>query len=354
MGILDDILEALGIVKKKEPAAKPQAAPPQAAAPEPESDDEDDEPTEEQTLVSDDDDDDDDDDDESWDRDYDLEDRDDFASFDARGDLKGWFVANRRIEEVWEDKEQRRVILGEYGIRGEPHYYQVVATFERFVQSPEAASIYGPPDAIMQLQLNAATDSMAHTHQQQVQEMSAELEPVEGLSLEHWAWGAATLAQGGTVDQVLQQLQIDQAKWDRVSAEWNARMSRDTTATIATEYSKYFSGSAGGQFADAGQQAAAAMGQAGAEVGGDEPYPFEKWIEITVAMDKRTELGEDPAQILASFGMTAAEWGVSGGWWSQKFHAHAYDQQMLERYNQLTAHYETQYANADPDSDVEF
>lgn len=350
MGILDDILEAIGLKKKEEtePKAAEQASsrPAQAAAPPPEPDEDEDSVDEDEDEDS--------EDEESWERDYDREEVDDSANFNLETDLKAWFVALKEIEASWEDKDQRRQVLASHGIQNEPHFYQVQATVERFTQSPQAAAIYGGPNDIVQLQLNAVTDGMKAAQQQRAEAMSGELEPVDGVSLQQWAQAQVKVAQGGAVDDVCAEVGIDRAKWDAVSAEWNARMSRDSTATIATEYGKYFTGAGQGQFAGAGAAAADAMTTPGEGVGGEEPYPFEKWIEISVAMDKGTAQGKDPQLILKEFGMTAADWGISSGWWSQKFHGGAYSEGLYDQYNELQAKYEAKYAAANPDDDVDF
>ena len=281
--------------------------------------------------------------DSGWQRDYALEAMDDFAHFDVRRDLRSWYRANKQIESTWDNREQRHAAFHQFGIRDEPHYYQVVASVERFVRSPEAAGIYGGVQQIMQIQMNAAMDDMKAGQQQRVQELQAELEPVDGITLQHWAWGQAQIAQGQTVESVLGHLQIDRTRWDTASAEWNARMSRDTTTTIATEYGKYFTGADAGQHAAQGEAAAQSMTAPQEEVGGEEPYPFERWVEISVAMEVAAEKGWDVNQVLGNFSMTAADWGVSSGWWSQRFHAHAYDKGMLDRYNQLREYYEDYY-----------
>jgi Family of unknown function (DUF6620) len=359
MGILDGVLEALGLKKKEENEPAEGAGPPpaQEAAPpppEPEQDEDEDEDSENETGDDEDSEDEDSEDDESWERDYDREDVDDSASFNLEADLKGWFAAEKQIEAAWEDKEQRRQVLAQHGIQDEPHFYQVQATVERFCQSPQAAAIYGGPNDIVQLQLDAATDGMKAAQQQRAEEMSAELEPVDGVSLQQWAQAQVKVAQGGAVDDICAEAGIDRAKWDAVSAEWNDRMSRDSTATIATEYGKYFTGAGEGQFAGAGAAAADAMTTPGASVGDEEPYPFEKWVEISVAMDKGTAQGKDPQGILQEFGMTAADWGISSGWWSMKFHGGAYGEGLKDQYDELLAKFEAKYAAADPDDDVDF
>ena len=173
--------------------------------------------------------------------------------------------------------------------------------------------------------------------------MSAELAPVHGVSMEDWAGGNARLAQGGDLAQVLAVLGVDEPTWQAVSAEWNRRMSADATATIATVYGQAFMGAGVGRFAAAGQQAASSLLDSGAsDVAGGEPIPFARWIEITEAQSAGVARGEDAADILAGFGMTPAEWGVVGGWWSQRFAAEAMTR--LEEYNQLSARYREQYS----------
>ena len=53
---------------------------------------------------------------------------------------------------------------------------------------------------------------------------------------------------------------MDPAKWDRVSNEWMARMSRDTSGVISSAYAAAFAGGASGQFAGAAQASAPALG----------------------------------------------------------------------------------------------
>src|SRR5690606_28682485 len=111
--------------------------------------------------------------------------------------------------------------------------------------------------------------------------LAGEFAPVEGVDLDRWAAAQARVASGGQLDEILATLGIDQACWDRVSAEWNARMARDTTATIATAYGKAFSSSGQGQFGGAAAAGAAAM--TGGSVQGEAPIPLERYVEIQEA-----------------------------------------------------------------------
>jgi hypothetical protein len=295
-------------------------------------------------------------DDDDFQRDYDLEEIDDFADFDPTSDLKGWFVARMRIEQAWEDRTSRTKLFREHGIRDQPHFYQVQATMDRYVQSEDAQDRYGGMDAIMQLQMNAHMDASMGQMQARAQgELAGELAPFEGVSLQEWAGAQAKVASGGDVDDIIRDLGIDRAKWDRVSAEWNARMSRDTTATIAMEYGKAFSGAAQGMYGGAAAAGAGAM-TPGGDVSGDPPIPFETWVELEVAQSKGVEQGRDANDVLASFGMNALAWSNASAWWSVYFNRHAMEdgQALLHEYNELRDRFDAQYSAGKADDDIDY
>jgi hypothetical protein len=294
---------------------------------------------------------------EDFERDYDLEAQDDFAGFDPYSDLAGWFVAQKKVEAAWEDPSSRNALFAEHGVRDRQHFYQVQATFERYFQSEDAAERYGGLDSIMQLQMNAIQDQMMNQMQERAEgELASEFEPVEGIGLEEWAQCQAHVASGGSIEEVCEALGVDQAQWDRISAEWNARMSRDTTATIATAYGKAFSGAGAGQYGDAGQDAAQAM-QAGGDVEGEAPIPFERFVEIEQAQAAASERGEDVSAVLESYGMSPMDWGTVGGWWSQYIARHAMEnnQELFHRYTELQQQYAAQFGvGQDTDDDVDY
>lgn len=192
-----------------------------------------------------------------------------------------------------------------------------------------------------QAQLDAVIEQGKRDQQERMAGMQDELSPVEGVSLEQWASLQAAAASGHDVAAACTQQGIDAGRWARVSAEWNARMSRDTTATIATAYGQAFTGAGQGQFGAAGQASAAAMNPGGSVAASAEPIPFERWVEITVAQEAYTAQGHDAAAVLAQFGMTPADWGTVGGWWGQKFAANAMT--MMADYDRLTAQYRAKY-----------
>ena len=343
MGLLDTILSMLGL-RKEAPADSQNDAPPPArtnhAEPQHESHDSHDSH---------------DDDDDGEGRDYNLEAKDDRASFDFDNALETYFDAMFRIEQGWEDEDKRAQYFAKYGIRNVQHFYQVKATFERWSESPACRRKYPTPGDLMQVQMNVTQKTAMEVMNigNQHQALAADLAPVEGVALEQWAKAQAQIASGGNADQIVAGLGIDRAKWDRVSAEWNARMSRDTSFTITMEYSKHFQSAGAGQFA--GAAATAAAGGAG-QTEADAPIPFERYVEIEVAQGCGAEQGKDAAAILRSFGMSPMEWGQVGGWWSMYISQNAMKNngELHMRYTKLQEQFEAKYKAGSADDDISF
>ena len=142
-------------------------------------------------------------------------------------------------------------------MRDAKHWYQIKATFERWTQSPAGRAKYPTAGDWMQAKMTTTqTLMMGEMNLRLEGELKGEIEPVEGVSLDAWAGAQAKIASGGAVDDAIKSLGIDKAKWERVSAEWNARMSRDTTTTIATAYGKAFMASGQGGHGAAAASAA--------------------------------------------------------------------------------------------------
>ncbi len=235
--------------------------------------------------------------------------------------------------------------LSEYGLRDKEHFDEVRSAFnEQYGEDPDFA----------QAGLDSRTRSVKNAMNGRMQgELKGELAPFEGVSLEQWAWVMAKVASGQDVGPHLITAGWDQPKWDRVSAEWNARMGRDTTATIATAYGQAFVASGPGPFGDAGKAAASSMlDPSKSGVVGKDPIPFEKWIEITEAQSAAASQGMDAATVLKSYGMTPADWGTIGGWWSQKFNANA--MKMIGQYNELSGKYKEKFSAGFSADKIEF
>jgi len=204
-------------------------------------------------------------------------------------------------------------------------------------------------------------------HQQNIAATAAAdpglLAPVEGVTLEQYAELAAKQAQGLEQEQFMQligQAGMDYPKWERVSQGWMAKMSTDTTGTIASVYGKAFGGAGAGQFGAAGQQAAGAMGamggMSGAQAGGGEPMPFEKLCEVQGAQDAWATTGQDVnAMLQQTFGMSALDWSNASMWWMTQM---ATDPNKMTEYMAKAAQYAEKYKGAagaaNPDGDLKF
>jgi len=261
-------------------------------------------------------------------------------------DIDEFWMRVYAIEEAGNrSDEDLEVALKKYGLRDKAHFDEVRESF---------SSRFGDDPNFMQAAINARTRAVKQQMAGRMEgELKGELAPVEGVTLEQWAWLMAKIAGGGNAAELLALAKLEAPKWDRVSAEWNARMSRDTTATIATAYGQAFVASGPGPFAEAGKATAAAMldpNKTG--VGGKEPIPMERWIEITEAQSAASQQGIDASTVLTSYGMTPADWGMAGGWWSQHFNANA--MKLLPEYNRLSDKYKAKFAKGFSADSIDF
>ncbi|MBX3204269.1 MAG: hypothetical protein KF764_04330 [Labilithrix sp.] len=334
-------------------------------------------------------------------RDYALEAQDDAASFDLGNDIEAWWAAHRQIEEAWEDRAKRYELFQKFGIRNEPHFYQVQETVNRFIcgvrfenamaagrqdvyhQLWQEMSIddqqqverlrhtvyrYAPQPQqrqkfgwdlgdISQMQMNVYTKLAMQTMQNRATgELAGELAPYEGVSLQVWAQAQAALAGGTDINVILSKLGIARAQWDAVSNEWMARMSRDTTATIATEYGKAFSTSGQGMFASAAAAGVQGMGNPGAADTQGPPITLEQWVEILEAQSAAAQQGRDANQVLQSYGMNALAWSNASSWWSTHFSQNAMKNngELHRRFSELQAHFQQRFATPSADGDLSF
>ncbi|KIG16111.1 hypothetical protein DB30_04983 [Enhygromyxa salina] len=86
-------------------------------------------------------------------RDLALEQQDDAASFDFAADIARYFTAEFRVDTAWSRPARRDGLFAEYGIRDVAHWYQVKATFARWLESPDGKSKYPTEDALIQARL---------------------------------------------------------------------------------------------------------------------------------------------------------------------------------------------------------
>lgn len=168
------------------------------------------------------------------------------------------------------------------------------------------------------------------------------LAPVEGVSCAQWAQLQAQLAGGADATALIAAAGIDGARWARVSAEWNRRMSTDTTGTVAGAYASAFASGAVGPYGAAAAQASSA-GYAG-DVGA-EPVPFETFVEVTEALRAGATRGADASQVLASFQLRPVDWSNIGAYWNRKIAQQATKYHRL--YDELGVKFAAKYGNGD-------
>jgi hypothetical protein len=338
MGILDMIKNLLGMgggastsddaADQRSPSAKPAPAPAEASSDEDEDDG-----------------------DASERRDYDREARDDFASFKPQtlDGYKRWFVANFRIERAWEEPSERAKLFAEYGIQDPQHFHQVRATMERYMGSADARQRHGDTGNIMQIQANAQQEFMIGGMQAQTKAggaLAGEVQPVEGVSLEQWAAMQASIAGGKPLEAMLSAFNLDQAQWTRVSAEWNARMSRDQTATIAMVYGNAFSAASQGKYAQYAKEGSECLAQ-GRDPQLQPPISLEQYFEILEAQSAAFHRGQDVTATLKQFGLSIMDWSDLGAWFSAYINRNANknNQAMLRQINEIQARMKAKYAS---------
>lgn len=239
------------------------------------------------------------------------------------------------------------------------HWYKVRTTVVKHYAQRSGPNV---GDGVFSTQeyLNAGLKAAARKNQMD-QQATADanpelLAPVEGVTVEQYAGISARLAQG--LDQagllaLLAQSGLDLATWEKASAGWMDKMSKDTTATIASIYGKAFMGSGQGQFGGTAQQVAE-HAYTGTAAGGAEPIPFEKVCEIQGAMSAWAKSGQDVNALLQStFGMKAMDFSAAQTWWLTQLMA---DFPRFEVYNKKVEEWEQKYSGgmAKAGSDVDF
>ncbi len=259
------------------------------------------------------------------------------------------------------DPMERRQKRDGYGYRDWVDWHRVRMTF---IKHHGAGDPNGPlahwtieGQRSMQLMMNASM----RLQQKKAQDTAAAnpelLAPVEGVTIEQYAEISAKAARSSGASDLAQMLAgygLDMAKYDRVQKGWTAKMSTDTTGTIAMVFSKAFT--SGGSSAVGGPQAGGAMPGMGGAVGqapaGAPPVSFEKYCEMSGAMAAWSEQGKDvSAGLKERFGILAADFSNISMYWTQQGMS---DLTLFDRQQRLIDHYKAQYAEPDPDADLVF
>lgn len=281
MGFLDKLKNKLGMNNEA-----PPPPPPAAAAPEPEPDRDDDDDSSSSSGSS--------------DEEYDL------AGFDP-DDEDSFFNAVLHMESEGQyggTDESRAEIMQKYGIRDRSHWQTVKdSVYSALVQK------HGSGNVVSQREMNWRSGQMQNMIQgnQAAARASGEMNPVEGITLEAWAAINAAIVGGAATEGLLKGAGIDKARWDRASAEWNARMARDTTFAITTVYGNAFQAASKGKYGDLAREANAARA-ANRELSMPPPMSHEQYWEIMYEQSYATKQGKNPVDALKSCGLTIVDW----------------------------------------------
>lgn len=336
MGFMDSLKKKIGAAKD---AVAPQA---QQAAPEPEQ--------EEQEVETSDDDDSSSDDGDGGHEEGGF----DLAGFDPN-DEEAFFHAMLHMESegmFGGTDESRAEICARYGIRNRLHWQAVRDSVYSVL-----ARKYGSHEEAVQREMNWRQGQMTNHMNGQVAKAAAsgELNPVEGLSLEKWAAINAAIVGGANHEDLLRGQGIDAARWDRINAEWNARMARDTTFAVAKVYGEAFQAASKGKFGDHAREANAARA-ANRELQLAPPMTYEQYYTLLLEQSFAAKQGKDPIASLKASGLSVVDWTDLGVYMGYLFHRDAVRNNAFYReiHERLDAKYAAMNPGVKPDLDIQF
>lgn len=279
----------------------------------------------------------------------------DTAGFDPAGDEEGFFNAVLHMEsegEMGGTDASRAEIMARYDIRDRSHWQDVKAAVYQVLGQK-----HGSMDVVMQREMNWRMGETQKRMQQQVAKKAAsgEMAPVEGITLEAWAAFNAAIVQGANLDDLLKGASIDRAKWDKATAEWNARMARDTTFAIAQVYGNAFQAASKGQYAAYAKEANAARA-ANRDLNMPPPITMEKFWELTFEQSYAIKQGRDPQQTLKDLGLSVVDWADLGSYMG--YYLHRTHQLKWKEYEAtmkaVQARLEAKYQGLKADVDIQF
>lgn len=248
--------------------------------------------------------------------------------------------------------ESRAEISARFGIRNHMHWMTVRDSVYSVL-----ARKYGSSDEVGQRELNWRMGQMQRQQQQHNARAAAsgELNPVEGIGLEKWAAMNAAIVGGASLEDLLKSNAIDQGRWERVSAEWNARMARDTTFAIATTYGNAFQAASQGKYGNYAREANAAR-TANRELAMEPPMSMEQYWEILYEQDYGSKQGRDPVEVLRSCNLSIVDWtdlGTFMGYYMNRTVTRNW-QQFEAMHERVKAKMAAKYPGVTTDLDIKF
>ncbi len=136
---------------------------------------------------------------------------------------------------------------------------------------------------------------------------------INGISFEDWAAAAANIAYGTPFEKILEILGIEEAVWEDTNKKWGEKLG-DLMASdmqVATKYAEIFSNPKVGKFAEAD------TGTASIEETLKIAPDYDTYMKIFMHQSKAAEVGLDPGEILAEYGLNIGQWGQLNSHWSE-------------------------------------
>ena len=152
------------------------------------------------------------------------------------------------------------------------------------------------------------------------------------------------------LEEVLQIVGVEKPVWDKVSAEWNARMSQDTTFAISKVYGDAFTNSNIGKFADAGASGAPS-GASNSEATEKAMNDFDLYVKIMCHQNAGSAQGKDANSILEQYGISVNDWSSIGAHWAAQMGT---DLTLASKMPELMAKYNAEFATGNVGEDISF
>jgi hypothetical protein len=283
----------------------------------------------------------------------------DMAGFDVQNDEDAFFEGVLYMESegmvapgVTITEENRDEVMRKFGIRDRSHWHTVKESCYATL-----AKKHGDFETVMQREMNWR-QGLTQRHMNNAataKAKSGELNPVEGISLEQWAAMNAAIAQGLNADDMLKGQGVDKARWDRARAEWEARMSRDTTFAIAQIYGNAFQNASKGKYSEYAKEANAAR-TANRDLTKQPPMSLEQYWEIMYEQAYAAKQGKDPVEALKGCGLSVVDWcdlSAFMGYHIQRTWAHNI-KQYQDTMKKVETKFEAKYPGVKADVDISF
>lgn len=280
----------------------------------------------------------------------------DVAGFDPMNDEEAYFEAEHLMESEGmfggTDADRER-IKAQYGIRDAQHWHSIKGAVWMVLVKK-----HGEEEATQRMVNFKTQRAMQQQGQlQQATVASGALKPVEGISLEKWAAINAALVQGNDLDSLLKGNGIDRARWDRAKAEWEQRMSTDTTFAVAQVYGAAFQAASQSKYTPLAKEANECRA-AGADLKSSPPMDVTSYFRLVFEQEAASRAGTDPQAALKAQGLSIVDWidlSTFMGYYIQRNSQRAEVRAQLEQTNSIREEMLAKYPTlTKEDLDIQF